>query len=110
MVDGYEFGTASSRLDDLARDLPIVEDRWTKVNPPPTRKIPIMIGGGGERKTLRIVAQHADIWHSFSDSETLMRKLGLASTSRASFYLYNTEEEIERLVQTLQKIQKFFAG
>jgi probable F420-dependent oxidoreductase len=74
---GYEFGTAGGRLDALARDLPIIEARWAKLNPAPTRKIPILIGGGGERKTLRIVAQHADIWHSFSDAETLERKLGI---------------------------------
>ncbi len=43
-------------------------------------------------------------------NQPLMRKLGLSSTSRASFYLYNTEAEIERLVVTLQKIQKFFVG
>jgi cysteine desulfurase/selenocysteine lyase len=43
-------------------------------------------------------------------NQPLMRKLGLASTSRASFYFYNTEAEIDRLVQTLQKIQQFFAG
>ncbi len=43
-------------------------------------------------------------------NQPLMRKLGLSSTSRASFYLYNTEAEIERLVVTLQKIQRFFAG
>jgi cysteine desulfurase/selenocysteine lyase len=43
-------------------------------------------------------------------NQPLMRKLGLSSTSRASFYLYNTAPEIDRLVQTLQKIQKFFAG
>ncbi|MEY4925131.1 MAG: putative cysteine desulfurase, partial [Verrucomicrobiota bacterium] len=43
-------------------------------------------------------------------NQPLMRKLGLSSTSRASFYLYNTEAEIERLVATLQMIQKFFAG
>ena len=74
---GYEFGTPGTRLDALARDLPIIEARWAKLNPPPTRKIPVLIGGGGERKTLRIVAQHADIWHSFSDAETLARKLGI---------------------------------
>jgi len=43
-------------------------------------------------------------------NQPLMRKLGLTSTSRASFYLYNTEDEIGRLVAVLQKIQKFFAG
>ena len=43
-------------------------------------------------------------------NQPLMRKLGLSSTSRASFYLYNTEAEIDRLVATLLKIQKFFAG
>lgn len=43
-------------------------------------------------------------------NQPLMRKLGLSSTSRASFYFYNTEEEIERLVTTLKKIQGFFAG
>ena len=43
-------------------------------------------------------------------NQPLMRKLGLTSTSRASFYFYNTEEEISRLVTTLQKIQKFFVG
>ena len=43
-------------------------------------------------------------------NQPLMRKLGLSSTSRASFYLYNTEADIDRLVSALQKIQKFFAG
>lgn len=74
---GYEFGTPGTRIGALARDLPIIRDRWTKLNPAPTREIPIMIGGGGEKKTLRIVAEHATIWHSFSDAETLERKLGI---------------------------------
>lgn len=43
-------------------------------------------------------------------NQPLMRKLGLASTSRASFYLYNTEAEVDRLAQSLQRILKFFAG
>jgi probable F420-dependent oxidoreductase len=71
---GYEFGTAGGRLDQLATDLPRIEARWAKLNPPPVRKIPVLIGGGGEKKTLRIVARHADIWHSFSDLDTLRRK------------------------------------
>jgi probable F420-dependent oxidoreductase len=74
---GYEFGTVGERLDALAENLPRIEQRWAKLNPPPTRHIPVLIGGGGEKKTLKIVAKHADIWHSFSDPDTLRRKLGI---------------------------------
>jgi probable F420-dependent oxidoreductase len=72
---GYEFGTVGSRLNDLADALPRVRARWAKLNPAPTRDIPIMIGGQGEQKTLRIVAQHADIWHSFVKPDNLRHKL-----------------------------------
>ena len=74
---GYHFGTPGQRLDALADALPRIEARWAKLNPPPIRDIPVLIGGGGEKKTLKIVAKHADIWHSFSDAATLTRKLGI---------------------------------
>jgi probable F420-dependent oxidoreductase len=72
---GYEFGTAGGRLNDLAEALPRIESRLAKLNPAPTRHIPVLIGGGGEKKTLKLVAQHADIWHSFSDLDTLKHKI-----------------------------------
>src|SRR5262245_41622879 len=71
---GYEFGTAGSRLDDLGRALPRIERRLPTVNPPPTRHIPVLVGGGGERKTLPLVARYADIWHCWGDAETIAAK------------------------------------
>jgi cysteine desulfurase/selenocysteine lyase len=39
----------------------------------------------------------------------LMERLGVAATSRASFYLYTTREEIDRLVDSVHDAQRIFA-
>ncbi len=41
-------------------------------------------------------------------AQPLHRKLGLASTARASFYVYNTKDEVDRFIEALQKTRDFF--
>lgn len=73
---GYEFGTFTDRFEKLEEALQIIGPmlRGEKVtlagkhyqvtdavnSPAPISRIPIMIGGSGEKKTLRMVAQYAD--------------------------------------------------
>ena len=42
-------------------------------------------------------------------NQPLMRKLGLSSTSRASFYFYNTPAEVDRMSDILLEANRFFA-
>ncbi|MFZ1073272.1 MAG: cysteine desulfurase [Verrucomicrobiia bacterium] len=41
-------------------------------------------------------------------TQPLMHKLGVESTARASFYFYNTKAEVDRFVEVVKEIQKFF--
>ncbi len=43
-------------------------------------------------------------------AQPLHRRLGVAATTRASFYLYNTEEEVDRLAAVLHEARRFFAS
>ena len=73
---GYEYGTFTDRFEKLEEALqiigPMLRNEKVSLNgkhyqvtdavnsPAPLSKVPIMIGGGGEKKTLRMVAQYAD--------------------------------------------------
>jgi probable F420-dependent oxidoreductase len=95
---GYEFGTAGGRLDDLAEALPRIESRFGKLNPPPVRKIPVLIGGGGEKKTLRMVAQYAQACNLFPGPE-LEHKLDVLRGHCEN--VGRNYDEIEKTVMTV---------
>jgi probable F420-dependent oxidoreductase len=80
---GYEFGTAGSGWP-TSIGAPRIAERLGKLNPPPVRPIPIMIGGGGEKKTLRYTAEFADIWHGFGNAETIAHKNGVLDSHCAA--------------------------
>src|SRR3546814_20861143 len=62
---GYEFGTAPQRLRALGEALPRIRDRLAKLNPSPVGSLPPLVGGSGEKVTLRPVAQATAAWYAF---------------------------------------------
>ncbi|MFI2281451.1 LLM class F420-dependent oxidoreductase [Nocardia beijingensis] len=94
---GYDFGTPGSRLELLKETLARISARLPKLNPRPTRDLPILIGGGGEKKTLRLVAQYADMWHTFADLDVLAHKNKVLAEHCAA--VGTDQTRIERSVQ-----------
>ena len=71
---GFEFGDAPARLRDLAQALPRIKERLTKIVPPTQGSIPIMIGGAGEKVTLKLTARYADMWNTFPPASKWKQK------------------------------------
>jgi F420-dependent oxidoreductase-like protein len=78
---GYELPAVGTRLAQLDETLGVARSMWTRerttfegrhftvrnavCNPKPVQaRLPVLIGGGGERVLLRLVARHADIWNN----------------------------------------------
>jgi F420-dependent oxidoreductase-like protein len=91
---GFEFPTLKERFERLEEALQITRSMFTEDtttfsgkhytvngafnNPKPIRgDIPILIGGSGERKTLRMVAQYADGCNLFGDADRVRHLLGV---------------------------------
>ena len=71
---GYDFGTQTSRSLDLARDLPIIKARFAKLNPAPMGPMPLLIASMGEKIGMRVVAEHADLWHVYGPMDKIRQK------------------------------------
>jgi alkanesulfonate monooxygenase SsuD/methylene tetrahydromethanopterin reductase-like flavin-dependent oxidoreductase (luciferase family) len=95
-VYGYDYGTVRSRMDLFEERLARVEHRLTQLVPPPVRKIPILVGGMGVKRTLPIVAKNADIWHTFASPDEYRRKNAMLKELVAS--AGRDERQIERAV------------
>jgi F420-dependent oxidoreductase-like protein len=93
---GIPFPSVKERLARLEEAIQIIRKMWTEqstasfngkyyqinnayCNPKPIQKHspPIMVGGSGERQTLKIVAKYADACNLFGSAETLKRKLNI---------------------------------
>ena len=88
---GFEFGTFTDRFEKLEEALqiilpmlrderPSIEGAHYRTNnainqPPPVRRIPVMIGGSGEKKTLRLVARYGDESNLTAPLNEIPRKL-----------------------------------
>ena len=91
---GIDFGSGfGERLDWMEEAVAVLEDLFAgksvtsapgahyafddfRLLPPPIQKrLPILIGGSGEKKTLRSIARHADMWNAMGSVEKLRHKV-----------------------------------
>ena len=71
---GYGWGTPAQRLRALREGVTRIKHRLGKLNPPPKGRLPILIGGGGEKVTLRLVAEFADMSNTPGQPDVIRAK------------------------------------
>ncbi len=74
---GYEFGEARDRVAALKAALPRIQARLARLNPGPVGPLPLMIAGSGAQVMLRLVAQYADMYHTFGNPAEYARKCAI---------------------------------
>ena len=74
---GFDFATGPVRLQNLESSLLRIKARLAKLNPPPIGRLPILIGGSGEKVTLRLVATYGDAWNTFGTPDEVARKVAV---------------------------------
>jgi alkanesulfonate monooxygenase SsuD/methylene tetrahydromethanopterin reductase-like flavin-dependent oxidoreductase (luciferase family) len=131
---GIPFYTMRERLERLDEACQVIRSLWTQrrssfkghyyqltdapLEPKPvqTPHPELMIGGGGERVTLRIVARHADHWNVWGGPAVLARKgkildehcgavgrdpKGLSRSANMALLITDRKDEVEQLAQTI---------
>lgn len=71
---GYPFPPLGERISALERDVVVIRDRLDRLDPPPLRRMPFLIGAEGERRMLPLVARSGDIWHTYATGSTFRAK------------------------------------
>ncbi len=71
---GYPWGSPGERLKALRAGLKRIKERLGQLNPAPIGPLPILIGGGGEQVTLRLVAEYADMSNTPGAPDVLRHK------------------------------------
>jgi F420-dependent oxidoreductase-like protein len=130
---GVPYPPLRDRFEMLEETLQICQQMWsdndgpydgkhyqlaeTICQPQPIRRPPILIGGGGEKKTLRLVAQYADVWNSTdSEIDVLTHKIDVLTrhcdtVGRDGAEIRKTvgffEDPFENLDDYLRKLERF---
>ena len=136
---GFDFPDTRVRLQRLAEAAELMTRAWTEpglsyegkhyrtenliLAPPPARRPPLLIGGSGEKVTMRVAARYADIWNNLAGhQDRLAHKIEVLRThckeagrdpesirvsQQCMVLITEKDEDVEPL---LQRAEKIFGG
>lgn len=136
---GFDFPDTRVRLQRLAEAAELMTRAWTEqgltfegthyrtenlvLAPPPVRRPPLLIGGSGEKVTMRVAARYADIWNNSAGNQAKLahkvevlrahcKEVGrdpdsIRISQQCMVLITEQEDEVEPL---LQRAEKLFGG